>query len=207
MSPLEATDAGDCAAVARFAGEQGYVFLPRLIEPEAVRSLAETVGAAWSAARGDTLALHRAVLPSPELERVRRHPALLAAVECILGECRPGFGDVVRCVRPGEAPTPPHQDANYVRGQPTWTAWLPLDDCPLELGPLEVWAGSHRLGALEHEGDRLATAPKEEENWRSSALARGDVILFHGRTVHRAAPNRTNRVRRSVDLRWGRAAG
>ncbi len=53
------------------------------------------------------------------------------------------------------------------------TAWLPLHDCPEEMGPLVVLDGSHK--------------------W--SSLQRGQFSLHHCRTIHGSYPNRSNRPR------------
>src|SRR6266508_784122 len=45
--------------------------------------------------------------------------------------------------------TPPHQDFPLVQGtQQTYTAWIPLQDCPMTLGGLAILAGSHAVGVL-----------------------------------------------------------
>ena len=46
--------------------------------------------------------------------------------------------------KPGLPPAPPHQDFIHIQGtEETWTAWLPLHDCPRELGSLASLSGSH----------------------------------------------------------------
>ena len=203
MDRLEAVAAHDAEAVSRFAANQGYVLLRALIEPELLRALAAVVDNAWAAAPGDLPALHRAVLPAPELEAVRGHARLLSALRILLGEHRPEQGDVVRYVLPGDPPTPPHQDAHYVGLEPQrWIAWIPLDDCPRSSGPLALWPGSHRLGLLEHGPSGLTRPAAEDGRWASADLACGDAILFHSLTAHKALENRTRRPRISVDCRY-----
>jgi hypothetical protein len=47
--------------------------------------------------------------------------------------------------------TAAHQDHWYIRGsQQTYTIWLPLGDCPIQLGGLAVLPGSHQAGFIEH---------------------------------------------------------
>ncbi len=95
----------------------------------------------------DFLALQQDVYPSPELDRLRRHPALLAVVRTLLGaEPVVGAGDIVRVRGPG-AVTRPHQDRHYLPSEALRiTAWICLEPCPLEQGPLAVLPGSHRDG-------------------------------------------------------------
>ena len=107
-----------------------------------------------------------------------------------------------------------HQDFHYIRGTPrTYTLWLPLGDCPTELGSLAVLRGSHRAGFLEHRrfpeknvafGLPEETLPREEGiAWHGGDFALGDVLLFHAYTVHEALPNLTeNRLRLSIDNRY-----
>lgn len=103
----------------------------------------------------------------------------------------------------------PHQDLRFNQGTPdTLTAWIPLGACPGELGGLRVLPGSHRqglrpvrpavgVGGLEIDGD----VPFGDE-WATTDFDCGDVLVFHSLTVHAAKPNRTDRLRLSVDFRY-----
>ncbi len=52
--------------------------------------------------------------------------------------------------------TPAHQDFQYIRGTPrTFTLWMPIGECPLELGGLAVLKGSHRAGFIEHQLNKV----------------------------------------------------
>jgi ectoine hydroxylase-related dioxygenase (phytanoyl-CoA dioxygenase family) len=146
----------------------------------------------------------------PSFRDLAHHPALLAVVETLQGEpTAPHRGDLCRLGMPG-APaltTPPHQDHHYVGGSTDiWTAWTPLVPCPLSLGPLAVWDGSHRTGYRPHTGEGAGRHQVEvppETLWSSGAVDMGDVVLFHCFTVHRALPNTTrDTVRLSADLRY-----
>jgi hypothetical protein len=104
--------------------------------------------------------------------------------------------------------TRPHQDAYYVRMiADFWTAWLPLGDCPRELGGLALLAGSHRHGLLDHaglgiEGGGVLVPP--DAAWSTADFACGDVVFFRPHALHRALPNRSGvRLRLSADFRYG----
>ena len=110
----------------------------------------------------------------------------------------------------GNAPTPAHQDHIFIQGSKTvYTCWIPLGDCPRELGGLSVLRGSHRLGVLpvraaEGAGGRHVIfdddAPQE---WFETDFLVGDVLVFHSLTVHKSIPNRTkNQIRLSTDFRY-----
>ena len=46
-------------------------------------------------------------------------------------------------------PTPAHQDFPFIQGSArTFTTWIPLGECPRELGGLQVNAGTHLLGEM-----------------------------------------------------------
>jgi len=104
--------------------------------------------------------------------------------------------------------TQPHQDAHYVRMiADFWTAWMPLDDCPQQLGPLALLAGSHLNGPQEHSGQGIVdggvTAPADAV-WSTTDFRCGDVVLFRPLTLHRSLPNRSgDRLRLSADFRYG----
>lgn len=105
--------------------------------------------------------------------------------------------------------TPAHQDYWALEGSPdTITAWMPLHDCPLEHGSLMVARGTHRDGIYPYRlalgaGAVEVEAPLEGR-WHGGNVAAGDVVLFYTLTVHRAAPNRTPRMRLSLDCRFQR---
>ena len=104
--------------------------------------------------------------------------------------------------------TQPHQDAHYVRMiADFWTAWIPLGDCPRELGPLALLAGSHLSGLQEHSGAGVASGGatvRDDAVWSTTDFRCGDVIVFRSLTVHRSLPNRSgDRLRLSADFRYG----
>ena len=82
-----------------------------------------------------------------------------------------------------------------------WTVWIPLGECPPALGGLALLPGSHLRGLLPHGEGGI-----EEElaaGWVSAHYRPGDVLIFHGRTVHRALENRVaGALRLSADFRF-----
>jgi hypothetical protein len=154
------------------------------------------------------MTVQRAVFAQPAVAALREHPLLLGLLSRLFDDKpRSGLGDLCRILLPGrpEDTTPPHQD----HLQPdavarTWTAWLPLVECPLEMGPLAVVAGSHHGGHRAHSTDASRSlAIPDDADWSASALVPGDVVLFNGFTIHKALVNRTSdRVRVSLDFRF-----
>ena len=156
------------------------------------------------------LEMQRRMLPDADFAALGAHPALLAVLGHLYEEpASTGRGDICRLAFPNAAnqTTPPHQDHFYVGGSTRiWTAWMPLTECPVGLGPLAVWPGSHLEGLRPHAGEgagRQGVTPPEHVHWASGDLQPGDVVLFHCLTVHRALANTTNSTLRiSVDYRF-----
>ena len=228
LTPLRETPIGDPAEIRRRAGRDGYLFFRGLVDPPAVAALLGRVREQCAARRFSTgdraragllpipfddpdfVALQCVVLATPEFAAVGDAPALLGVLGDLYGRpVRTRRGDLCRIAVPGhpDRATPPHQDHHYVGGSPEiWTAWLPLTDCPLELGPLVVLPGSHRGGARPH-GVAAAgvegVAVEDGAVWAGGDLAAGDALLFSSLTIHRSLPNRTaDRLRLSVDYRY-----
>lgn len=98
-----------------------------------------------------------------------------------------------------------HQDHTAVAGDSeSFTAWIPLHDCPLEAGPLRILAGSHRYGlqdTIEATG-YIKPGTGQGDGWVEGELNAGDVLIFHSLTVHEALPNRSGTLRISLDCRF-----
>lgn len=123
---------------------------------------------------------------SAGLAEVRAHPRLrAAAAELLGGPAIGGQGDVCRVVFPNapEFTTPAHKDEDYLkRGEPVWTAWIPLADCPKRQGGLSV--------------------STDGTEWEEFNFKAGDVLWVNARTLHKALDNVSEEVRVSVDLRF-----
>jgi hypothetical protein len=146
---------------------------------------------------------------------VPHHPTVLSCMTALLGSSAfPHPLSIARLSFPSneEWTTPPHQD--YPNNQGTedlYACWMPLSDCPVELGGLSILPGSHKLGMAPLEfalgpGNRRAKLDKRFERleWVRGDLELGDALVFHSLTMHRALPNRTDRMRLSVDYRFQR---
>ena len=112
--------------------------------------------------------------------------------------------------------TPPHQDHFFIRQTDQFrTAWVPLMLIGQDAGPLAIAKNSHRMGLLEHvehdtaysyifRGRKQRGVPMDRLNgpWLTTDYAPGDLLLFHSLSVHRALPNRSDRIRLSLDGRF-----
>lgn len=146
---------------------------------------------------------------------VPHHPTVRRCMTPLLGESAfPHPLSIARLSFPDndEWTTPPHQDFPNNQGtEELFACWIPLGDCPVELGGLSVLRGSHRLGVASltvslGAGHRRAVLDERHADleWVGGDLAAGDAIAFHSLTVHRALPNRTDAMRLSVDYRFQR---
>jgi ectoine hydroxylase-related dioxygenase (phytanoyl-CoA dioxygenase family) len=101
-----------------------------------------------------------------------------------------------------------HQDYEFMGGDPEfYTVWIPLHDCPIEIGPLRILEGSHLHGIQHHERENLHVPQIPEgaaagDGWVGGQVNAGDVLIFHSLTVHAASPNLSEQMRLSIDCRF-----
>lgn len=101
-----------------------------------------------------------------------------------------------------------HQDYRFMGGDPEcFTVWIPLHDCPMEVGPLRVLEGSHRSGYRKHEDENLHVpeirdSAITDDDWTGGPIHAGDLLIFHSLTVHAASPNTSRQLRISLDCRF-----
>jgi len=101
-----------------------------------------------------------------------------------------------------------HQDYRFMGGDPEcFTVWIPLHDCPLEVGPLQIMEGSHRSGILAHDEEglhvpELPVNATDAGEWAGGPIYAGDVLIFHSLTIHAALPNLSKQMRISLDCRF-----
>jgi len=97
-----------------------------------------------------------------------------------------------------------HQDIRYwhFENDNLVSVWLALDEEFDENGVLEFIPGSHKMRFTpeQFEGKQYfsCTAPENKsliETKTSSVLQKGDVVLFHGRLLHRANKNSTDKAK------------
>jgi len=209
--------------------QDGYLYLSGLLPQEATSPLYEAIlslcrEAGWADADNrakDGPRLEGAPAwwdvydPLQKLELFHALPhrsELISVIEALVEEpvlVHPR--NIARITFPGAQffTTPAHQDHALIQGTPeTYTAWLPLCNCPAALGGLAVQEGSHCVGILPvHSavGPGGVTVNTDIPGcvWRSQDMQAGDVLIFHSLTVHAARPNiTTDSLRISVDYRY-----
>jgi ectoine hydroxylase-related dioxygenase (phytanoyl-CoA dioxygenase family) len=110
---------------------------------------------------------------------------------------------------PGGGITPWHADQYYwpLETDKTVTAWIPLQEIPLEMGPLEFSAGSHVIteGRELEIGDESEI--KIEQRLRVTDFAHviepfdpGEISFHSGWVFHRAGANTTNQMRKVMTI-------
>lgn len=223
----------DGPALAARMQRDGYLFLPGLLPRGDVAEVQRQIGeiardAGWL--RRDTpvqdavaelsgfcvdpdptyLTTLRRINRLEDYHALKHHKALIDLLERMLGGPILAHPRVLmRNIFPArdEFTTKAHQDFPNVQGSTeVYTAWMPLIDCSMDVGPLQIAVGSHTSGVYDFgiAGGAGGIEIKDplEGTWASSAFAAGDVLLFHSMVVHKGVPNHSNKLRMSMDVRY-----
>ncbi len=169
----------------------------------------------------------------PAVFELLRNPKVLDVVESVIGEeiasspvqqmrIKPPLAQLVEdnVAHSGVGNTTWHQDTVAVLSEADdtnqMTVWIAVTDANEENGCLVSIPGSHLEGAHRHvpgEIPREPTVPADIIGGRTGnalPVERGGIIIFHKQNIHCSSPNRSNRLRWSLDLRYhpvGQASG
>ncbi len=169
--------------------------------------------------------IFRKELHLPGMYDVFFYPPLLDIVEGLLGEelrLYPNYS--IRPKLPDHAPTLVlwHQDGGYtlnvhsdgdhsaetVDALRMVNVWSPLVPAREENGCMQFIPGTHRIGMARHENREFYLEITQEDlephvdRAVSMELDPGDIVLFHNMLYHQGLPNRTDKVRWSMDWRY-----
>jgi phytanoyl-CoA hydroxylase len=193
----------------------GYLVLPRVLDPQRVSEVAEHVE--WLQRKHPDvrpeLLGHTLMWEDPFWVRLVADPRLLDQVEPIIGPnialfashyiCKPG-GDGLAVLW--------HQDGSYWPLEPmeVITAWLAVDDSDAGNGCMRVIPGSHRGPALAHRQHEKAAvlhteiAPDEVDESRAVdvVVPAGGISLHHPMLIHGSNPNLSSRRRCGLTIRY-----
>ncbi len=134
-------------------------------------------------------------------------PRLMSRVEALIG---PAFAaqSMFYFKPPGARGQALHQDNLFLQAHPETclAVWIAVDDCDGDNGGLELVPTSHRYELVcpgeadtEESFTNQAIELPEGMSAEQSVMAAGDVLFFHGSTVHGSRANRTqDRFRRSL---------
>ena len=216
--------------------QDGYLYLQNIVDRQAIMALRDDIlqvfselgwlvpGSPREQAITDTVAavegedaffaVYDEVQKLESLHSLAHNPQIMAVLQSVIGSsvfphplgiARLGFP------RNEECTTPPHQD--YPNNQGTtelYACWIPLGDCPRQLGGLSILESSQSLGLLPLEfslgaGARQAVLPEQAQQmrWLTTDYTGGDILIFGSLAVHSSLPNLSgDRFRLSVDFRY-----
>jgi len=169
----------------------------------------------------------------PAVFELLRNPKVLDVVESVIGaeiasspvqqmRIKPPLAQLVEdnVAHSGVGNTTWHQDTVAVLSEADdtnqVTVWIAVTDANEENGCLVSIPGSHLERAHRHvpgEIPREPTVPADIIGGRTGnalPVERGGIIIFHKQNIHCSRPNRSNRLRWSLDLRYhpvGQASG
>jgi len=216
--------------------EQGYLVLRGLIDAPSLQRynqrFEDLVNGKLPLAPGmkimqDVMVVKGAVHPESELHAVNKmlcleedpvlfefahHPALVSAVQSLLGDEIYCLSSNVFNKPPGvDGKHPMHQDLRYFKLAPAdkivgiWTAILPATRAS---GCLAVLPGSHKRGMLEHDTPDwdfvnygfFGIEDIDLSERVHVELQPGDTLLFHPLLVHGSGTNRSDGFRRAISI-------
>jgi ectoine hydroxylase-related dioxygenase (phytanoyl-CoA dioxygenase family) len=203
--------------------EKGFIKLPDVLSPETISAFEPEITGKVLELNTMHLPLeerstyHRAFLqvtnlwqhsePVRELVFSRRLAAIAAALLGVDGVRL--YHDQALYKEPGGGLTPLHADQYYwpMASDRCCTIWIPLQDTPLEMGPLMFASGSHRFEfgrdmEISDESERAiqAALAKQELPIVQQPYQLGEASFHLGWTFHRAGPNTTDTPRRVLTI-------
>jgi phytanoyl-CoA hydroxylase len=144
------------------------------------------------------------------------HPLLLDLAESCVGSeilVHPQFNCQAKRPRETFSRHQWHQDLVFLdqkaANTPMLNLWIPLVGITNSNGCLEVIPGSHLEGLKPHlgriPGDKKIHVADRHLPKRcvvTCLIERGDLIMFHPKLIHRSQPNRSQKLRWTVDIRY-----
>jgi ectoine hydroxylase-related dioxygenase (phytanoyl-CoA dioxygenase family) len=200
--------------------DQGYLTVPRFFEAAQLdsveRYLQQHENAAWQGKTADPM--REAHYHDRGIYELCTMPKLLDAVEQLLG---PNivllYSHIINKKGGGGLGVKWHQDGPYwprIDPKIAVTAWIPLDDCDIENGCMQVIPGSHAghadlgqraTGERDLIQDHAVALPDDVVDARRAEniiLRRGDVSFHDSYIVHGSQPNYSNRRRAALTVRY-----
>lgn len=159
----------------------------------------------------------RAVISRAPVYQLHTDPGLVAVLRDLMGDeimAAPAYNGRPNLPKDEFTTVPWHQDLGYY-GQTAkdcllLTSWMPLVPVTTDMGAMQVIRGSHKWGYIEHfggknEGAFLETAQFDfkPEDVITFEMQPGDALIFNSLTMHRSVSNVSDKIRWSIDLRYG----
>ncbi|MHC6219712.1 phytanoyl-CoA dioxygenase family protein [Arthrobacter sp. MMS24-S77] len=248
LEPVPTTERGDRDSLWSRLRRDGYLYLTNHLDAGMVESFREHyfsqmvgtgllepgtdpatgVGATGAVDLGKVREiLFGEIVPGAAYEALTSHPAIHGWFEWLLeGEVHLHKRKIIRHIRPGEAgigtATQAHYDLIYLRegSERVLSMWIPLGDCPVEMGGLTYLEGSHHWAMADERerglqrpaasmtADLPALADEHDGRWLLADYRAGDVMVHSSYMVHAGTDNvdPLNRIRLSTDIRYQRAS-
>jgi ectoine hydroxylase-related dioxygenase (phytanoyl-CoA dioxygenase family) len=227
MNNVLSVDVRDARAVRARYERDGVVQVDQLLGSDEVAAVRDAfmaqveqdhlaIGALDGVANDDVLArFPRFMQPHrrPELEvgviarRLLTDPRLFDVVTTLVGPAL-GAQSMFYFKPPTARGQAMHQDNYFLRAHPETciAVWIALDDCDAANGALAVVPGSHTMEVVCPEQAEEAESftrdlvrPPAGMSAVQTVMRPGDVLFFHGSTVHGSLPNiSTDRFRRAL---------
>jgi hypothetical protein len=248
LEAVPQSDRDDREALWERLRRDGYLYLPRHLDAELVTSFREYyftamahtgiiadgtdpargIGAQGQIDRGKLREiLFGEVVPGAEYATLTTHPAIRGWFEWFFADdVHLHKRKIIRHIRPGESgigtATQAHYDLVYLRegSERVLSMWIPLGDCPLDMGGLAYLEGSHhwamaderergnRRPARSMTADLPGLADEHDARWLVADYRAGDVMVHSSYMVHAGTDNvdAEDRIRLSTDIRYQRLA-
>ena len=190
----------------------GYVFPIRAISPDQIGAirlrLEDYLARSNRNAKEDVFLQFKVHLILTWADQIVRHPAILDAVEALIGPDILVWNTAVLIKKPHDRDFVSwHQDIYYWGNDPDHVvgAWVAIVDSTAENGCVRVIPGSHKWGVLPHvdtfgqdnmlSRGQQVVQPIDDDLAVDMVLRAGEMSLHHTATVHGSRPNRSNRWR------------
>ncbi|MGH8988680.1 MAG: phytanoyl-CoA dioxygenase family protein [Acidimicrobiales bacterium] len=197
--------------------QDGFAVVTGVLDGPAIAASLEDLGY-WRARQG--LGPDAAIVPvrldDPDGRRIAGDPRIGAIASALLEVPAVAFGVTFLCKPAGHGPPALwHQDGEpwtaRLGGSQALTVWIALDDTDSANGCLRVIPGSHSLHAqplrvADKEpslfGVEMDPALVDETRAVDLPLRAGDASVHHPSLVHGSGPNRSDRPRRALAVRY-----
>lgn len=206
----------------RFYQDEGYLFIPGVVDPEAVAALRDEVlevmeqtGIATARLRkaegtADKLIQSGQYLRNSTLDAFVNSPHLLSLAEQLMGgpsSLYLPFSAVKSGGGGGRFHF--HQDNQYTRFDgPGINLWVALSDMTPENGCLQVVPRSHLEGTVDSvgssDGDTHRMVAREPSRFLPVRMRPGDCLAFSRLTIHGSGPNDTDAARVAYAVQFHR---
>lgn len=206
----------------RFYKDEGYLYIPGLVAPEAIEPLRGEVLEVMDAAGFDTERLCQAqatrdkliqsgqYLAGSTLDGLINSAHLKSIAEQLMGGQSTLYMPFTAVKSGGGGGTFHfHQDNQYTRFDgPGINLWCALSDMAPENGCLQVVPRSHLNGTIDSiqnpDGDGHRTVAREPDRFLPVRMRAGDCIAFSRLTLHGSGPNQTNEPRLAYAVQFHR---